>query len=97
MQEDIPMIQLGISLETEESLRNLRGAAAMEEERQLDSAKGIAQDLFNFMASFAQTSGYDQMTQVIRMHAHVRLMRMLHTPSFLFSWYLLLVQAYCMA
>lgn len=57
--EGTALIQLGVSLEPLETLANLKGSGGDEEKRQLDSAKGIAQDLFNFMASFgrSQTDG----------------------------------------
>lgn len=53
----VPAVQIGLSLETLEYLRTLQGADLKEEERTLDSAMGIAQDLFTFMSSFAKRTG----------------------------------------
>jgi len=52
--EDTPTLQLGVSLESTAFLQQLQGCDQKEDDRAMDSAKGIAQDLFNFMGSFSQ-------------------------------------------
>ena len=50
-------MQLGLSVEPASVLASLQTSDAKEEDLALDSAKGIAQDLHNFMSSFAQSTG----------------------------------------
>lgn len=54
---DTPAVQIGLSVEEISSLKQMQPADQKEEERTLESAKGIAQDLYTFMASFAQSTG----------------------------------------
>eukprot|EP00462_Mataza_sp_D1_P000658 CAMPEP_0175095798 /NCGR_PEP_ID=MMETSP0086_2-20121207/4368_1 /TAXON_ID=136419 /ORGANISM="Unknown Unknown, Strain D1" /LENGTH=232 /DNA_ID=CAMNT_0016369111 /DNA_START=1594 /DNA_END=2292 /DNA_ORIENTATION=+ len=53
----VPGIQLGVSLEPTAIVKELQPSDQKEEEKHMDSAKGIAQDLFNYMQSFSQNSG----------------------------------------
>lgn len=51
------MVQLGLSVEPVSVLNQLASSDSKEEELAMESAKGIAQDLHNFMGSFAQSTG----------------------------------------
>ncbi len=53
---DVPILRLGLSIETTGFLANLRDVGGEEEKKSLDSAQGIAKDLYNFMASFTRQS-----------------------------------------
>lgn len=52
---DLPALQIGIALDSLEVLKAKVGSDAMEDERALNSAKGIASHLFNFMSSYSQS------------------------------------------
>jgi len=54
---ETPLVQLGLSVESASLLSTLQSSDAKEEDLAMDSAKGIAQDLHHFMASFAQSTG----------------------------------------
>ena len=54
---ETPAVQLGLSVEPLSALSSLPSSDAREEELALDSARGIAMDLHNFMSSFAQSTG----------------------------------------
>jgi hypothetical protein len=63
---DCPDVQLGISLESLETLSVQTPIDAKEEELAMDSAEGIAKDLFNYMSSFSQSTGqYKQLGDVL--------------------------------
>lgn len=55
---DLPSIGIGLSVETAATIAQLQPADAREEERTLDSAKGIAKNLYEYMASYSQNTGY---------------------------------------
>lgn len=46
---DLPAIGIGLSVETAATIAQLQPADAKEEERTLDSAKGIAKNLYEYM------------------------------------------------
>jgi len=54
---DTPIVQLGLSVESAATLSTMQPSDTREEELAMDSAKGIATDLHNFMSSFAQSTG----------------------------------------
>lgn len=54
---DTPTIGIGLAVETMANIATLQPADAQEEERTLDSAKGIAKNLYEFMASYSQNTG----------------------------------------
>jgi len=60
LEANTPGVQLGLSLDSLEALSKLPTSDAKEEEKQMDSAKGIAADLYKFMASFSQSTGQYQ-------------------------------------
>jgi hypothetical protein len=54
---DLPVIGIGLSVETQAAVAQLAPADAREEENTLDSARGIAKNLYDYMASFSQNTG----------------------------------------
>jgi type II secretory pathway pseudopilin PulG len=54
---DTPVIGIGLAVEPMSVITALPPADAKEEERTLDSAKGIAKNLYEYMASFSQNTG----------------------------------------
>jgi len=63
---DVVGLQIGLSVETTAFLNNLRPVEMKQEEKTLEMASGIAKDLFQFMASFSQTTGqYQQLGDVL--------------------------------
>ena len=56
-QPETPIVQLGLSVELASVLSAMQPSDTREEELAMDSAKGIATDLHNFMSSFAQSTG----------------------------------------
>lgn len=54
---DTPVIGIGLSIEPLQTIANMPTADAAEEEKTLDSAKGIAKNLYEFMASYSQNTG----------------------------------------
>eukprot|EP00808_Paulinella_micropora_P005476 g67588.t1 len=55
---DTPALQLGIQLEPLETLKDKADADTKEDERTIDSVKGIAKNLYEYMASFSKTGKY---------------------------------------
>eukprot|EP00457_Paulinella_chromatophora_P017497 gb/GEZN01018555.1/.p1 GENE.gb/GEZN01018555.1/~~gb/GEZN01018555.1/.p1 ORF type:complete len:183 (+),score=31.78 gb/GEZN01018555.1/:71-619(+) len=55
---DVAAIQLGVQLEALDVLKQKADADTKEDERTLDSAKGIAKNLYEYMASFSKTGKY---------------------------------------
>ncbi len=54
---DLPVIGIGLSVEPLSAVSQLAPADARDEENALDSARGIAKNLMQFLASFSQNSG----------------------------------------
>lgn len=54
---DTPALGIGLSVESAQAVSQLAPADAREEERTMDSARGIAKNLYEFMASYSQNTG----------------------------------------
>jgi len=63
---DCPSIGIGLSVETAATVAQMHPADTKEESRTMDSAMGIAKNLYEFMASYSQNTGqYKQLGDVL--------------------------------